>query len=465
MMPHPRRTPLVSFLLHASGLALLALSTATSPAAEFEWAFRAGGEGNDKIRGAAAGDHGAVFVTGEISGLADFGDKRLQTAGKLDFVVAKIDSHGKVLWASRAGGSEIDRGYGVSPAPNGGCYATGHFQSPTIAFGSTILTNAGDYDGFVVRYDDQGRPIWARRFGGKKYDYGHGIATLPDGSPAVAGAMAGPGDVFGSRTTNAVGRSAILARLSPDGEPTWSRIIHAPSASGHNVATGPDGSIALCGYTRGAAVWPDGGRSESRLQDIFVAKFDRSGQLLWRRDGGGAADGLATSVAIDRTNGAVCIAGMFKAAARFDAETFASRGGHDFYMAAYSADGAFLAAHHGGGAETDYALGAAALPDGGFAITGELSTAGEFNGRPHTTAGTRDAILATLDSAGTVTSFALAGGTDHDLSYAIAGATDSAIVISGAFRKETRLGSHKLTAKSGNDIFVAKARVRRGADK
>jgi len=463
-MPHPRRTALASILLHTAVLALLALPPASIPATEFEWAFRAGGEGNDKIRGAAAGDHGAVFVTGEISGLADFGDKRLQTVGKLDFVVAKIDSRGKVLWASRSGGAEIDRGYGVSPAPDGGCYATGHFQSPSIAFGAAVLTNAGDYDGFVVRYDAQGSPVWARRFGGKKYDYGHGIATLPDGSPVVAGALAGPGDVFGSRTANAAGRSAILARLTPSGKPTWSRIIHAPSASGHNVATGPDGSIALCGYTRGAAVWPDGAGSESRLQDIFVAKFDKSGKLLWRKDGGGAADGLATSVAIDRTDGAVVIAGMFKATAKFGPESFTSRGGHDFYMTTYAADGSFLAAHHGGGAETDYALGAAARPDGGFAITGELSTVGEFNGRKHATAGTRDAILATLDSAGAVSSFALAGGTDHDLSYAIAGTTDNAVVISGAFRKETRLGAHTLTAKSGNDIFVAKARIRPGAD-
>ncbi len=305
-----------------------ALHFTASPclAADFEWAFRAGGEGNDKIRGAAAGDNGSVYVTGEVSGNADFGGKALKSAGNLDFVVAKINARGKVLWASRAGGPQIDRGYGVSPTP-------------------------------------------------------------------------------------------------------------------------------------------DGGNSSSRIQDIFVAKFDRSGKLLWRRDGGGAADGLATSVAIDPRTGAVCIAGMFKATAKFGSREFATRGAHDFYMATFDKDGAFLAAHHGGGSETDYALGAAPLPNGGFAITGELSTAGEFNGRTHTCVGTRDATRATLDSSGAVTSFSLAGGTDHDLSYAIAGTTDNAIVISGAFRKQTRFGAHELTAKSGNDIFVAKARVRSGRNK
>ena len=77
------------------------------------WALRSGGEGNDKIRGISAAPDGGVFVTGELSGTADFGSHSLVSAGNLDFVVAKIGADGKVLWASRAGGDAIDRGYGV----------------------------------------------------------------------------------------------------------------------------------------------------------------------------------------------------------------------------------------------------------------------------------------------------------------------------------------------------------------
>lgn len=435
----------------------LTLTVFQSSAQQIDWAFRAGGEGNDKIRGAAAGAEGAFFLTGEISGAADFGDRLLTSAGKLDFVVAKIASEGRVLWATHAGGLDIDRGYGVSPAKDGGCFATGHFQSQTIRFGMTSLTNAGDYDGFVARFDSQGRALWAVRFGGEKYDYGHGIATLPDGSPVVAGVIAGEGGFPGYKLGAKTGRSALLAKLSPQGNLAWSRIVQAPSASGHNVAAGADGSIALCGYTRGEALWPDGDKSNSKLQDVFVAKFDQDGKLLWRRHTGGAADGLATSVAIDRKNGAVCIAGMFKATARFDDRKFVSKGGHDFYTAIYSSHGRLLNAHQGGGAETDYALGATAMPNGGFAITGEISTSGRFNNETHTCIGARDAFIGTLSSAGDVASFSLAGGIDHDLSYAIAAPSDDFVVISGAFRQETSFGSHSLAAKSGNDLFFAKA--------
>ena len=60
-------------------------------AGSFQWSFRAGGEGNDKIRGACAAANGGVFVTGEITGETDFGPHMLKSAGSLDFVLAKID--------------------------------------------------------------------------------------------------------------------------------------------------------------------------------------------------------------------------------------------------------------------------------------------------------------------------------------------------------------------------------------
>ncbi len=431
-----------------------------APAANFEWALRAGGEGHDKLRGAAAASDGAVFVTGEFSGSADFGDHVLRSQGQLDFVVAKISHAGDILWSARAGGDRIDRGYAVSPAPDGGCFVTGHFQSATIQFGSITLTNAGDYDGFVARYDSRGNPAWALRFGGEKYDYGHGIATLPDGSAVLAGAIAGQGTLARETVGATSGRSALVARLTADGALNWLRAPQAPSASGHNVAVGPDGSIYLCGYAKGKTTWPDQTASVARLQDVFLAKFDQRGRLLWRRDTGGASDGLATSVAVDHLTGNVCIAGMFKNQAQFGAATFKSRGQHDFYLAVYAPGGDLLNVHHGGGEETDYALGATALPQGGFAITGEISTAGYFNGRAFTCVGGRDAFVAILDPHGAVDSFELAGGAGNDLSYAIAPSGDDALVIAGAYRNATRFGDTTLPAGKGNDIFLAKSALR-----
>ena len=47
------------------------------------------------------------------------------------------------LWAKSAGGTVNDIGYGVATDLNGNVYITGFFQSPTITFGTTNLTNVG----------------------------------------------------------------------------------------------------------------------------------------------------------------------------------------------------------------------------------------------------------------------------------------------------------------------------------
>ncbi|MDF1814025.1 MAG: hypothetical protein P1V20_17610 [Verrucomicrobiales bacterium] len=423
----------------------------------FHWAISAGGDGNDKIRGIAAGPDNSIFVTGEISPGSKFGDYEMRSGDSLDFVVARLNQQGEILWVTAAGEGKIDRGYGVSATADGGCYVTGHFQSDTIQFGSIVLENAGNYDGFVARFDRNGRCLWAKRFGGPGYDYGHGIATCPDGTAVLAGTITNIGNIGDHQTGIANGRSAIVAKISTDGEILWSKAASGPSTSGHNIAAGNDGMIYLCGFVRGKVVWSDSITTDNKVQDICIAKYDTHGTLQWVQTGGGKSDGLATSVAVDSTSGNILIAGMFKGTVSFGGKEYTSAGSHDFYTATLSPQGTFLHSHHGGGPGTDYALSATSLPGGGFAVTGEISESGDFNGSTHVGAGARDAYTATFNSDGSkVLSFRLFGGIDNDLSYAIAALEDASLVISGAFRNETNFGPTHLKATKANDIFITR---------
>ena len=55
----------------------------------------------------------------------------------------------EVLWAVTGGGAcdHGDRANGIASDGNGGAYVTGSFHCDTAVFGSTTLTNAGDYYG------------------------------------------------------------------------------------------------------------------------------------------------------------------------------------------------------------------------------------------------------------------------------------------------------------------------------
>ncbi|NDH06420.1 hypothetical protein EBX93_10930, partial [bacterium] len=80
-------------------------------APEFEWVAHAGGKLHDKTRGIAVDGKGNVYLTGEFTGTATFGEFTLTSNKLMDFFIAKVDPKGKFLWVRSGGGSKIDRGY------------------------------------------------------------------------------------------------------------------------------------------------------------------------------------------------------------------------------------------------------------------------------------------------------------------------------------------------------------------
>ena len=124
-----------------------------SPAPEVSWATKAGGTGNDYGNAISALPDGSSIVTGYFTGTATFGSTTLTSAGSDDVFTAKMNADGTWAWATKAGGTGYDRGFGISALPDGSSIATGYFQG-TATFGSTTLISAGSYDVFTARYLD-----------------------------------------------------------------------------------------------------------------------------------------------------------------------------------------------------------------------------------------------------------------------------------------------------------------------
>jgi hypothetical protein len=114
------------------------------------WAISAGGTGSSSGFGASVDSAGNSYVTGKILATAIFGSTALTSKGSGDIFVAKLDSNGKWLWATSAGGTDVDRGFGISVDSASNSNVTGSFQG-TADFGSTSLTAKGPSDVFVWR--------------------------------------------------------------------------------------------------------------------------------------------------------------------------------------------------------------------------------------------------------------------------------------------------------------------------
>lgn len=420
------------------------------------WVQQAGGKAHDKVRAITVDSDGNSYITGEYSDEAKIGDLTIGSQGKLDFLLAKYDPEGKLIWVQTAGGSEIDRGYGVAVDSQGSIYVTGHFQSEKFSIGKTVLKNQGDYDYFIAKYSSTGELIWAKNAGGEGYDYGHGIAVNSQGDVYTCGAF-GPGDfAFGNSKKKSHRRSMFVAKYSQDGKILWSQVIEGRSQAAQDIQVDADGDCCFSGYILGEVII-DGQNlgTKTNLRDVFVAKISSDGKFIWARTTGGDADGLSTSLAIDAKKN-VFLCGMFKNEIQLAGQKLTSNGGYDPFVARLNSDGTPAWVMSGGGEGVDYGLALALDGGGNCYVTGEFTDDVKFAGQHLKELGGRDLYVAKFNSAGKLDWLEVMGGKNSDLSYAIAVDSKNNCYVSGAFSIETKYQNHALKTNGGNDIFLMK---------
>jgi hypothetical protein len=191
-------------------------------AGSLSWARRIGGLKDDEARGVAAGRNGEVWVAGNFEETAGIGPSggtlNLQSAGRSDVFVLRLDAAGTLAFSGRIGGPQEESLGSAAAAGAGGLALAGRF-SGTVDFdpgpGSLSRAAAGPADAFIARLEGTGRLAWARQFGERGSDSGAGVAGNREGSVVATGHLGG-GDDFD-----------FVIGYSPKGDPSWSLQLSA----------------------------------------------------------------------------------------------------------------------------------------------------------------------------------------------------------------------------------------------
>jgi FlgD Ig-like domain/Beta-propeller repeat len=296
------------------------------------WATKAGGSNSDEGYSIALDDSGNCYVTGEFEGIATFGSYSV-TGYAYDIFVAKMDANGNWLWATEAGGE--DESNGIAIDDNGNCYVTGNFIG-TATFGSYSVTSYGNNDIFVAKMDANGNWLWATKAGGSSSDKGFGIAIDDTGNSFVTGMFCGPA-TFGSYSVTSYGNNDIfVAKMDTNGNWLWATKAGGNSWDcGRGIAIDDTGNSFVTGMFCGPAIFGSYSlttNGNNYYSDIFIAKMDTNGNWLWATNAGGSSYDEGNGIAID-DNGNFYVTGSYMDTANFGNFSLTSSGDYDIFAA------------------------------------------------------------------------------------------------------------------------------------
>ena len=139
--------------------------------------------------------------------------------------------------------------------------------------------------------------------------------------------------------------------------------------SGKAVAVDAQGNVLVTGSFSNSLTFPTGNPTVSlsgspTFSDMFLAKFNSSGNALWAVSAGGglhSQDDAGTGVAVDNVGNAY-VTGWFSGTANFGGNAMTALGARDIFIAKYDPNGVFLWAVQAGGSGSDSGAGIAWTP-------------------------------------------------------------------------------------------------------
>ncbi len=250
---------------------------------------------------------GRYFALGETDG---------NGALQKDILLASVNDIGIKLWQKNFGGINADIGTSLVQLPDSNLILVGY----TNSFGN------GGYDAYIIKTTQSGELIWQKTFGGLDWDFAYSVNKTSDGNLIICGSTYsyGQGD-----------RNAFILKMDYNGNFIWNKFYGGTKEDDlKKIIQTTDGGYIAVGTTKSYG---------DSLGDIWITKFNSSGDSVWFKTDGGVKMEVGNSV-VENPNGDYLITG--------GSESF-SFGKEDAYISKFSNSGNFIWRQYYGSAGSD----------------------------------------------------------------------------------------------------------------
>lgn len=402
--------------------------------------------------------NGNIILTGMFQGTIQLGSNTLTSAGLADLFIAELTPSGTVLWAIRAGDTSYDNVFAVQCDAAGNIYIAGEFQNFTT-IGATTLVSFYGWECFIARFDPTGNPVWATSMGSSSTE---GVAAMDIDTAGNLYLCGTYSDTFiaGAHTQTAAGTQDIwLAKYDSSGNCLWLKSAGGTSVDvPHSLCLDESSNIYLTGYFAGSASFDHVTLNTFGSGDIFIAKYNSSGIITWATKAGGP--GFDHGFTMDYNANSLYVAGYFSTTASFDALSISSTGTSDIFIAKYDTAGAVTWVRNAGGPTAELSRGIWVNHLGNACVVGSFKgtvTFGSYSATSYSAA--NDVYAAAFDASGNALWLVSATGPGEDAAYDVTGNQAGDLYICGIYSDTITFGSTSLLPfgpDHNSDLFVAK---------
>lgn len=373
----------------------------------------------------------------------------------------------------------------------GNVISIGHFKGTQIdfdtdpTFGVNSFLYAGNsQSGYVRKLDSDGNFVWAVNFENTDvYNRAYSLDVDAAGNIYCAGFFLGtvdfePGTGV-TELTSGGGADAFIVKLNPDGTLAWAKQFSGPSnVAAYSIVLDASENITISGVFEGTVDFdPTAGVSSLTsisYSDMFVAKLDPAGDLLWVKQIGSTVSGSGHEEELEHCvddNGNILVTGWFYSTLDFDPgpNTFnlTNASGTDLFILKLDANGDFVWAKQVGENTSGTVIGRGIDTDaaGNVYVAGRFTNYQDFDPGPglaQIPGNSTDAFTLKLDANGDFVWVREIVGADEESASGIAVAPDGTSYTVGAFNGspdfDNSLGTFILSAGGtvSSDTYILK---------
>ena len=355
------------------------------------WAKSGGGEGDEEATCLAVDEQENIYLAGTFQSYTfSLGSETLykdlyQNYFDTDAFVCSFDKNGTLRWVKGLYDNGSIGLTGIAVDAQGNLILSGSFSGDSIYIDqfSAHNSNPALSEGFVMKMDPQGTPVWLRSLGGDFSDDAAKVTCLGNGVIALAGTSnsSNLSDGVNTIVNPNLNMLVFLCSIDENGNAISLNAITLPGLTEiGDLEKDASNNLIILGEFTGDSLFfaADTLISDNATYNCMMLKFAADGTPLWGKHFGGANDDFANALSIDSSDN-LHVAGSFKSASVRLGTFTLNRSGNDQTMsdafyACFSSSGECINAFKIGGPKHEAGTEVISKSQSEFWLGGQFSS-------------------------------------------------------------------------------------------